>query len=236
MMPKLTLEEVDIDRPTLVDGTLQQLRVLSGVRFGMPAGGRLAIFGPSGAGKTSLLRLLNRLDEPAGGRVLLDGEDLRGMDAVAVRRRVGLVFQQPFLFDLTVEANLAYPLALMNLRLPREKAVSLLGEFGLGAEVLDRRGDQLSGGQAQRVAVARALTLDPEVLALDEPTSALDAESARLLLGALLRRNAAGLTLVVVTHDRELLLKLDCPVLAVEDGRARLLPSHDHVPFPASSA
>jgi putative ABC transport system ATP-binding protein len=223
-MPKLALEEVDIDRPALLEGTVRRLRVLSGVSFSVPAGGRLAIFGPSGAGKTSLLRLLNRLDDPAGGRVLLDGEDLCSLDAVTVRRRVGLVFQQPFLFDLPVGENLAYPRKLMNRALPRERAVSLLAEFGLGEEVLERRGDQLSGGQGQRVAVARALTLDPEVLALDEPTSALDAESARLLLQALLRRNAAGLTLMVVTHDRDMLNKLDCPVLAVQDGQAKYLP------------
>ena len=221
---KLVLDNVDIDRPALVDGTARRLRVLSGVSFGVPAGGRLAVFGPSGSGKTSLLRLLNRLDEPAGGRVLLDGEDLRGLDATAVRRRVGLVFQQPFLFDQTVAGNLAYPLTLLHRELPRAAAAARLAEFGLGEEVLDRRGDQLSGGQGQRVAVARALTLDPEVLALDEPTSALDAESARLLLAALLRRNAAGLTLIVVTHDRGMLEKLDCPVLAVGDGRARYLP------------
>jgi len=221
-MPKLALDNVDIERPALVDGKAGRLRVLAGVSFSVPAGGRLAVFGPSGAGKTSLLRLLNRLDDPAAGRVLLDGEDLRNLDAVTVRRRVGLVFQQPFLFDLPVGENLAYPLKLMNRALPRERAVSLLAEFGLGEEVLDRRGDQLSGGQAQRVAVARALALDPEVLALDEPTSALDAESARLLLAALLRRNAAaGLTLIVVTHDQALLEKLDCPVLAIQDGQAK---------------
>ncbi|MHB0937648.1 MAG: ABC transporter ATP-binding protein [Armatimonadota bacterium] len=220
---KLVLDNVDIDRHALVDGTLQRLRVLSRVSFSVPAGGRLAVFGPSGSGKTSLLRLLNRLDEPAGGRVLLDGEDLRGLDAVAVRRRVGLVFQQPFLFDQTVAGNLGYPLKLMHRELPRAAAAAALGEFGLGEEVLDRRGDQLSGGQGQRVAVARALTLDPEVLALDEPTSALDAESARLLLEALRRRNAAGLTLIVVTHDRAMLEKLDCPVLAVENGQAAYL-------------
>lgn len=223
---KLVLDNVDIDRPALVDGKLQRLRVLSGVSFAVPAGGRLAVFGPSGSGKTSLLRLLNRLDEPAGGRVLLDGEDLRGLDAVTVRRRVGLVFQQPFLFDQTVEGNLGYPLRLMHRDLPRATAAALLAEFGLDEEVLDRRGDQLSGGQGQRVAVARALTLDPEVLALDEPTSALDTESARLLLEALLRRNAAGLTLIVVTHDRALLEQLECPVLAVGDGRATYLPDY----------
>jgi putative ABC transport system ATP-binding protein len=220
MNSKLAMDGVDIERSAVVDGMVRRLRVLSNVGFSVPAGGRLAVFGASGSGKTSLLRLLNRLDDPAAGRVLLDGVDLRELDVTSLRRRVGLVFQQPFLFDLTVEGNLAYPLKLMNNTLPREQAVALLAEFGLGEEFLDRRGDQLSGGQQQRIAVARALVLNPEVLALDEPTSALDAESARLLLDALRRRNAAGLTLVVVTHDRHVLEELDCPVLMVGEGTA----------------
>ncbi len=224
MSDKLVLEAVAVARTTLVDGRPARLPVVSGGSCRVPAGGRLAIFGPSGSGKTSLLRLLNRLDEPSAGRLLLDGADLRTLDPIALRRRVGVVFQQPFLFDQTVEENLTYPLRLQRRVLPHARAAALLAEFGLDAALLSRCGDQLSGGQQYRVAVARALALAPEVLALDEPTAALDLDSAARLREALWRRNAAGLTLVVVTHDRALLRWLDSPVLWLHDGQVALLP------------
>lgn len=224
MGDRLVLEAVAVERVTLVEGRAVRLPVVHGVSCRVAAGGRRAIFGPSGGGKTSLLRLVNRLDDPAEGRVLLDGVDLRTLDPVTLRRRVGVVFQQPVLFDLTVEENLAYPLRLMRRELPRAEAAALLAEFGLSDDLLTRRGDQLSGGQQYRVAVARTLAMAPEVLALDEPTAALDADSAACLRAALARRNAAGLTLLVVTHDRDLLRWLDCPVLWVHDGIADDLP------------
>lgn len=222
MAASLALEQVAVERATVIDGQARMLRILSDVTFTVQAGGRLGIIGPSGAGKTSLLRLLNRLDDPAEGRVLLEGEDMRRLDVVPVRRRVGMIFQQPFLFDLTVEGNLAYPLRLLRRELPREQAAALLEEFGLPAELLTRHGDQLSGGQQQRVAVARALTLCPDVLALDEPTSALDADSAQRLLDALLRRNREqGLSLVMVTHVPDIVRRLDGAALMVHAGRAQ---------------
>lgn len=223
MPPKIIVEQVAVERPALVEGNVQLLRILSDVSFTVPAGGRLGIFGPSGAGKTSLLRLLNRLDEPAAGRILLDGVELRTIDPVTVRRRVGMVFQQPFLFQRSVLENLAYPLSLQGQTLPVERAEALLHEVGLPAEFLTRQAQQLSGGQQQRVAIARALVLAPEVLLLDEPSSALDEESARIMMDALLRRNAAqGLTLVMITHAPEMLRRLNGPALMLHDGRAHV--------------
>lgn len=225
MLPKIHLEHVAVDRAAIIEGTPHVLRILSDVQLSVPVGGRLALFGPSGAGKTSLLRLLNRLAEPAEGRVLLDGEDIRRHDPITLRRRVGMLFQQPFLFDMTVEENLGYPLSLQRQTLPHARAEALLAEFGLPAEFLSRKGQQLSGGQQQRIALARALALDPEVLLLDEPTSALDEESARVMMDALLQRNAArGLTLIMITHSPEMLRRLDCPAVMVHQGRADLFP------------
>lgn len=207
---------------------MRLVRILSAVSFVVPAGGRLAIFGPSGAGKTSLLRVLNRLDDVAAGRILLDDVDIHTLDPTALRRRVGMVFQQPFLFDRTVAENIGYPLRLMNRLLPDEQAVSLLEEVGLPADFLTRRAQQLSGGQQQRVAVARALVLEPEVLLLDEPTSALDEESAHALMDALLRRNhERGLTLIMVTHARENLYRLASPAMIVHGGQIAIYPDAD---------
>lgn len=226
MTARIAVENVTVERQAIVNGRPQKLNILNDVSFSVPAGGRLSIAGPSGSGKTSLLRLLNRLEDPVKGQVLLDGQDIRKLDPVAVRRRVGMVFQQTFLFDRSVLENLAYPLNLMNRTLTREKAAELLDEVGLAEEFLDRQGQQLSGGQQQRVSVARSLALEPEVLLLDEPTSALDDESARILVNALLRRNAdKGLTLVVVTHSRDMLLRLDCPTILTHDKTAREYPN-----------
>ncbi|HEY3376303.1 MAG TPA: ATP-binding cassette domain-containing protein [Armatimonadota bacterium] len=225
MPPIITLEDVAVDRTSVFEGKPRTLRILSGVQVAIPRGGRLAIIGPSGAGKTSLLRLFNRLDDPVLGRLTLDGQDLRQIDPIALRRRVGMVFQQPFLFPLTVMENLAYPLRLINRQLTHAEAEALLGEFALPADFLSRSGQQLSGGQQQRVAVARALALRPEALLLDEPTSALDEESAGVMLAALLQRNAeAGLTLIMVTHSPDVLRRFQGEVLLLRDGRAELYP------------
>lgn len=222
MTDHIQLENVAVERPALVEGKLQRLRILTGVNVSVPRGGRLAIFGPSGAGKTSLLRLCNRLDDPVDGRILLDGVNIHELDPIALRRRVGMLFQQPFLFDLTVAENLAYPLRHLNRTLSTEQAEALLAEFALPAEFLSRRGQQLSGGQQQRVALARALALQPEVLLLDEPTSALDEESARVLMEALLRRNREQrLTLVMITHSPEVMRRLDGQALMVHAGGTR---------------
>lgn len=228
MADKITLRGVTVARPALVGEEMQVLQILRDVSLCVPAGGRLAIIGPSGSGKSSLLRLLNRLDDPASGEILLDGVPLPQLEPVALRRRVAMLFQQPTLFDDTVFANLAYPLKLAGRTLSAE-ATSLLVEVGLSVDLLERRARQLSGGQQQRVALARALALSPEVLLLDEPTSALDEESTAALLAALLRRNAEnGLTLVMVTHTREVLLRLACPTLLLSGGTAELYPDAEN--------
>lgn len=218
IMPHLQLENITIAHD-------RWRCIVRGACGTVPRGGRLAIFGPSGAGKSSLLRVINRLAEPAEGRVLLDGVDIRTLDPIALRRRVGMLFQQPFLFDATVADNLAYPRRLQQRALPDDEAAALLAEVSLPADYLSRRAQQLSGGEQQRVALARALSLSPELLLLDEPTSALDDDHAHLLLDALLRRNAAGLTLVMVSHARELLLRFEAPLLHVQGGEARWLPA-----------
>lgn len=222
MPATIELRHVTVERQTIVEGQLRSLRVLSDVNFTVPIGGRTVIFGPSGAGKSSLLRTLNRLDEPIEGEILLDGVDIRRLDPIPLRRRVGMVFQQPFLFDETVEENLAYPLRLQKHTLSRDDAVVLLHELGLPSEMLGRRGQQLSGGQQQRVAVARALTLNPDVLLLDEPSSALDEESARLLIDALLARNASGMSLVMVSHSPEAMRRMGGQGILVHHQQAQV--------------
>jgi putative ABC transport system ATP-binding protein len=172
-------------------------QVLHSVTATFERGAVTAVVGPSGGGKTSLLRCLNRLEEPDAGRVLLDGADVRTLEPRVLRRRVGMISQQPVLFEGGVRANLSYGLSDIG----RADLEESLRAAGLPLSVLDRDSTALSVGQAQRVTIARALVRNPTVLLMDEPTSALDKDAAARieeLIGDLI---GGGLTVVLVTHD-----------------------------------
>ena len=171
--------------------------VLTDVSASFVRGAATAIVGPSGAGKTSLLRCLNRLEEPHEGRVLLDGVDIREIDPPELRRRVGMIFQTPVIFEGGVRANLAYGLNGVD----DAALAAALDEASLSRSFLERDSSALSVGQAQRVCIARALVRRPEVLLMDEPTSALDKDAAARIEKLIRSLADLGLAIVVVTHD-----------------------------------
>jgi putative ABC transport system ATP-binding protein len=176
--------------------------------------GVTAILGPSGAGKTTLLRLCNRLEVPADGRVLLDGVDLALLDPIALRRRVGMVFQTPVLFAGTVRDNLA--VASPDLA---EGGAAALERVGLARELLERQADDLSGGEAQRLCIARTLLTEPDVVLMDEPTSSLD-RANRDVIEDLTRALAdSGIAIVWVTHDVAQAHRLASKVMVLVDGK-----------------
>ena len=193
--------------------------ILSGISFEVQAGELLGIVGPSGSGKSSLLRLLNRLDEPSTGTVYLDGVDYRQLPPRELRRRIGMVMQRPFLFPGDVATNLRFGPAQRGEAMPEDEIASLLERVGL-AGFAAQEVSVLSGGEQQRVSLARTLANRPEVLLLDEPTSALD-EHSKLgieeLVGALVRDD--GLTCVMVTHDRDQARRMCHRVIVLEAGR-----------------
>jgi putative ABC transport system ATP-binding protein len=189
------------------------------VSFELYKGPVLAISGPSGAGKSSLLRLLNRLDEPTSGTVYLEGIDYRSIPPRELRRRIGMVTQRPYLFPGTVEQNLRYGPGQRGEVLSQKVLEDLLLRVGL-AGYGERNVANLSGGEAQRVSLARALANSPEVLLLDEPTSALD-DAAKLEVEALLENimHGQGLTCIVVTHDFAQAVRLADRALLLVAGR-----------------
>ena len=189
------------------------------VSFELKKGEVLAIAGSSGSGKTSLLRLLNRLDEPTRGTVFVEGVDYREIQPRDLRRKLGMVTQQPYLFPGTVTANLRFGPAQRGELLPDDSVAELLAQVGLKGYG-ERDVANLSGGEAQRVSLARTLANSPVVLLLDEPTSALD-DAAKLEVESSIQKvvRDQGLTCVMVTHDLAQAARLAERALVLEAGR-----------------
>jgi putative ABC transport system ATP-binding protein len=187
--------------------------------FDLRNGETLAIVGPSGSGKSSLLRLLNRLDEPTSGTIYFDGVDYRQIAPRELRRRVGMVMQRPYLFPGTVADNLHFGPRQRGQKLGQAAVEELLAGVSL-AGCGTRDVANLSGGEAQRVSFARALANSPEVLLLDEPTSALDEDSKREV-EAVIRRigREQGIPCVLVTHEVAQAVRLAGRALILEAGR-----------------
>ncbi|MDX6216608.1 MAG: UDP-glucose/iron transport system ATP-binding protein [Frankiales bacterium] len=202
----LALEDVTVVR----DGT----SVLTGVSASFQPGRCTAVAGPSGAGKSTLLRLLDRLLEPTSGQVLFHGRPLPSYDVLEVRRRVGLVQQAPVVLGVTVLADLR----IGRPELLAGEALALLSRAGLEVD-LDRTTADLSGGEAQRLCLARALAVGPEVLLLDEPTSALDALAAQSVERVVRSLVAEGLSAVLVSHDLRQARRLADDVVVLEHGQ-----------------
>ncbi|WP_458096058.1 ATP-binding cassette domain-containing protein [Roseomonas sp. WA12] len=200
------------------------LAALRGVTFDVPPGALCVLLGESGSGKSTLLRTVNRLIAPSGGRVLLGGQDVAGMDPQVLRRGIGYVIQSVGLFPhRSVAENIATVPRLLGWD-PRRigaRVDTLLDLVGLDpATYRDRRPGTLSGGQAQRVGLARALAADPPVLLMDEPFSALDPGTRRGLQAELRRIHAgSGKTILLVTHDVEEALALADRIAVMEEGR-----------------
>lgn len=231
MPPKFSIQHLSL---TLPDGA----DLLHDIDLDIPPGKITSVIGPSGSGKSSLLRCLNRLWEPPPGSVFLDGQDITAMDVPGLRRRVGMLFQSAALFEGTVADNIAYGPALQGKRLSASRTEELLQMAGLVPSFASQPVDQLSGGQAQRVALARVLANQPDVLLLDEPTSALDPAATRKVEDMVLSlRDTLGLTVLWVSHafaqvertaDRIVLL-VDGRVAEAGDARHLLSGVHQHL-------
>lgn len=194
--------------------------VLHNITLQVEPGEIVGLLGPSGSGKSSLLRCLNRLSEPPPGTVFHDGRDITILDVLQLRRQLGMVFQIPALFSGTVAENIAYGPALDDHSLTRAQIEELLALADLPPDYAERTIEELSGGEAQRVSIARALANKPNSLLLDEPTSALDPAARRHVCETVekLRRDL-GLTVIWVTHNMEVVRAVADRVYLLLNGR-----------------
>lgn len=203
--------------------TYGDLEVLKGVSFDVYPGEKKVFIGPSGTGKSTLLRCINLLTEPDGGSVYLNSEEVTnsGRKINDYRQKMGMVFQNFNLFDhLTAVRNVELALLKvkkMGKKEAREKALFELERVGM-LDWADHYPAQLSGGQAQRVSIARALAMDPEVMLFDEPTSALDPELKREVMEVMRKLAAQGMTCLVVTHEMKFATSFASEILLMEKG------------------
>ena len=176
--------------------------ILEEISLSIEKGEHLTITGPSGSGKSSLLKVLAGLVSPSSGRLFYQGQDLEDLDPVSYRREVSYCFQQPVLFGQTVRDNMAFPFEIRQILFDQKKVLAALARLNLGPEFLEKPIKELSGGEKQRVALVRNLLFEPKVLLLDEVSSGLDEKTKTLLRTFLNDLHQAGVTLIEVTHDQ----------------------------------
>jgi putative ABC transport system ATP-binding protein len=209
----LKLETTDLTR--VVSGKV----LVDHVSIQVSSGEILAVLGTSGSGKSSLLRLLNRLDEPTGGDVLFDGRSYRMVPPRQLRRRVGMVMQSSYLFPGTVAFNVAFGPRQSGIQLANEQIDQILERVGLPGYA-ERDVGGLSGGEAQRVSIARTLVNDPHILLLDEPTSALDERTERGIENLILSLNQERrMTCIIVTHNLNQAMRMAPRMVVLQSGK-----------------
>ncbi|MFX0182693.1 MAG: ATP-binding cassette domain-containing protein [Candidatus Hodarchaeota archaeon] len=201
-----------------VSFTIDSNRILSNISVRIDRKGITGIIGPSGSGKSTFLRLINRLNSATAGKISLEGEDYDLIPVRELRKRIGLVQQRPYLFPETVRDNLLYGPTIWGNQFSEEDLNNLLDKVALTKEFLDRKVESLSGGEQQRVSVARSLANNPEILLLDEPTSALDIVSEEILENTIRNLSQDCIKIIIVTHSLEQTKRLTDQLLFLRDG------------------
>lgn len=192
--------------------------ILRNISTSIPFKGITGIIGPSGAGKSTFLRLMNKLITPTEGNIYFKGENYQYINSRQIRKDVGLVQQEANLFSGTVKYNLLYGPKIWGLEYTERQLEELLNKVALDRSFLYREASTLSGGEKQRVNVARSLANDPCALLLDEPTSSLDVSSAEILENTIERLSDSGIKLIIVTHSLEQTKRLTDELIFLKEG------------------
>ncbi len=211
-MPKLAIRNLTLKRGGAT--------VLRDISLDVSGGELLVVIGPSGSGKSSLLRCINRLNDIDSGQIHLDGRSIYDLPVTELRRKVGMMFQKTAAFEGSVADNINFGARLQSRSLNRAEILALMGQVSLEAELADKPASDLSGGQEQRLAIARALALNPSLLLLDEPTSSLDPIATSRVEDSLMRlRQQNDLTMIWVSHSIEQARRIGSRVLLLDRGR-----------------
>ena len=212
----------------VVKGLSKQLgdkKILSNISFTVDPGEIIGLVGGSGSGKTTLLKTINRLIDYDTGEIFLYETSTKNMDPIELRRRVGMMLQNPVMFDGTVRDNIMYGLKIRNENgNPRKKIIQALADSGLPRKFLKKDANKLSGGEQQRVALARLLVLEPQVLLLDEPTAALDPKLMHKIEATILRLcKSRNLIILWVTHNHAQARRVSDQIGILDKGKFRLI-------------
>ncbi|NJR65928.1 MAG: ATP-binding cassette domain-containing protein [Leptolyngbyaceae cyanobacterium CRU_2_3] len=217
----MTSSQLVLDRVSLHASMGNQM-LLEDISCKISQGDRVAIVGASGSGKTSLLRLLNRLSEASQGKILFEDQEIRQIPVISLRQQISLVSQESKLLGMTVRQALSYPLELrgMSKQFIQQRMLTWMEQLHIPQDWLERTEVQLSGGQRQMVAITRALMVQPKIVLLDEPTSALDAGRSQHLIHVLIQTSQTQqMTLLMVNHQLDLAQEFCTHLLHLRQGK-----------------
>ena len=222
---------ITFDNVTFAYPTRPAVNIFNGLTFEIPSGSNVCVVGPSGGGKSTVASLLLRFYNPTSGQIKINGTDVSGMNVKSLRRRIGMVSQEPVLFSGTIAENIAYgkPEASRNeiITAARRANCNFISDLPDGLETqVGSRGSQLSGGQKQRIAIARALLKNPDILILDEATSALDAESETLVNEALAQLLRGHNTTISIAHRLSTIKRSDQIIVLNSEGKVAEIGSY----------
>jgi len=193
--------------------------ILNNISFQIEEGDFVSIVGPSGGGKSTLLKMCCHLISPSSGAITYKREDISKIDVVSLRKEIAYCFQMPYLFGNTVMDNLSFPYSIRNKKIDMDRIYSLFSIFNMDKDFLNKKILNLSGGEKQRIALIRTLLFEPKVLLLDEVTSALDVENTLIVETVVRDLNKKGVTILWITHNPEQSKKYANKILTLENGK-----------------
>lgn len=193
--------------------------IIRDVSLSVNQGDYITIVGPSGSGKSTLLKLCSDLISPTSGTITYNGRFLMAIDPESYRKEVGYCFQRPYLFAKTVRRNILFPYDIRGMKPDMERIKYLFGLLHMPMEYLERRNDELSGGEMQRICLIRSLIFEPKVLLLDEVTSALDSVNTSIVEQVIDELHNKGMTIVSITHSEEQSLRKANRRITIVDGQ-----------------